>query len=68
MDMENKWTNVDMSLMPPLIPLKFPGSKDIHTSETESPLNLVKIKTNQDNAPESTTHQDSSPLNQCAAI
>ena len=36
-------TIVDLSSMPALIPLRFPGSKDIYTSY-EVPLNLKKIE------------------------
>ena len=56
-------TTVALSSMPALIPLRFPGSKDIYTSEM--PLNLVKIEThNKNTQPLSTQENTPSIFNQ----
>ena len=55
-------TTVDLSSMPALIPLRFPGSKDIYTS-SEMPLNLVKIETH-NTQPLSTQENTPSIFNQ----
>ena len=50
-------TIMDLSSMPALIPLRFPGSKDIYTS-SEAPLNLVKIETNNKNTQPLSTQEN----------
>ena len=53
-------TTVDLSSMPALIPLRFPGSKDIYTS-SEMPLNLVKIETHNKNNTQPLSSQANTP-------
>ena len=53
-------TTVDLSSMPALIPLRFPGSKDIYTS-SEMPLNLVKIETHNKNNTQPLSTQENTP-------
>ena len=53
-------TIVDLSSMPALIPLRFPGSKDIYTS-SEVPLNLAKIETHTKNT-QSLSTQENTPF------
>ena len=63
MEMESAAVStVDLSSMPALIPLRFPGSKDIYTS-SEMPLNLVKIETH-NTQPLSTQENTPSIFNQ----
>ena len=58
--MENSTvTLISLSSMPALIPLRFPGSKDIYTS-SEGPLNLVKEETTNNKNTQST--QENAPL------
>ena len=53
-------TTVDLSSMPALIPLRFPGSKDIYTS-SEMPLNLVKIETHNKNNTQPLSTKENTP-------
>ena len=53
-------TTVDLSSMPALIPLRFPGSKDIYTS-SEMPLNLVKIETHNKKNTQPLSTQENTP-------
>ena len=55
-------TTVALSSMPALIPLRFPGSKDIYTS-SEMPLNLVKIETHiKNNTQPLSTQENTLPI------
>ena len=51
-------TIMDLSSMPALIPLRFPGSKDIYTYSSEVPMNLVKIETNNKNTQPLSTQEN----------
>ena len=53
-------TTVDLTSMPALIPLRFPGSKDIYTS-SEMPLNLVKIETHNKKNTQPLSTQENTP-------